>query len=77
MIFQSGIERVFFALWAHARCVGMCGLLVLCSTLVYMSSAFAGEVTLRWDANNEQDLVGYKVYKRMLPSLDYGYPVFS
>jgi len=38
---------------------------------------YAASVTLRWDADNEQDLVGYKIYKRLFPSLDYGSPVFS
>ena len=37
----------------------------------------AASVSLNWDANNESDLAGYKIYKRILPSTDYGSPVFS
>jgi len=38
---------------------------------------YAASITLLWDAHNEQALVGYKIYKRLLPSLDYGSPVSS
>ena len=39
--------------------------------------SYAASVSLTWDANNEHDLAGYTVYQRMLPSTDYGSPVFS
>ncbi len=40
-----------------------------------LAPALAGEVTLSWDPNNEKDLAGYRIYKRTLPSLDYGSPI--
>ena len=45
--------------------------------LAYGDVGYAASVPIAWDANPEQDLAGYKVYKRILPSLDYGSPVFS
>ena len=53
-------------------CIGLVLSLLACGDMSYAAS-----VSLDWDANNEQDLAGYKVYKRMLPSIDYGSPVFS
>ncbi|WNM63963.1 Ig-like domain-containing protein [Candidatus Nitrospira neomarina] len=32
---------------------------------------------MTWDKNSESDLAGYKIYKRTLPSQDFGQPIFS
>ncbi|WP_443147597.1 Ig-like domain-containing protein, partial [Nitrospira sp.] len=32
---------------------------------------------MTWNKNTESDLAGYKVYKRALPSQDFGQPIFS
>jgi len=53
-------------------CIGLALSLLACPAVGY-----AGSVSLTWDANPEQDLAGYNVYQRMLPSTDYGSPVFS
>lgn len=37
----------------------------------------AANVTLTWSPNSESDLAGYRIYKRILPSSDYGGPIFS
>jgi hypothetical protein len=46
----------------------------LCLTLVFAGNLFAGEVTLRWNANGETDLSGYNVYYGK-SSRRYGAPV--
>jgi hypothetical protein len=54
--------------------------LYICLALYLLASgevSYAASVSLNWDANNESDLVGYKIYQRILPSSDYGTPVFS
>ena len=45
--------------------------------LIFSSYLHAANVTLTWNPNNESDLAGYKIYKRVLPSTDYGLPIFS
>ena len=45
--------------------------------LMMSSNIHAASVSVTWDANNESDLAGYKIYQRKLPSTDYGSPVFS
>ena len=45
--------------------------------LIMFSNLHAASVSLTWDANSESDLAGYKIYQRILPSTDYGFPVFS
>ena len=42
--------------------------------LTFFSMAFAGEITLAWDANTEPDLSGYRIYYGT-SSHDYGDPV--
>ncbi|WNM57962.1 Ig-like domain-containing protein [Candidatus Nitrospira allomarina] len=37
----------------------------------------ASSIQVTWDANTESDLAGYKIYKRTLPSQDFGQPIFS
>ena len=45
---------------------------------LFVSSAYsASSVQLTWNANTESDLAGYKIYKRTLPSQDFGQPIFS
>ena len=62
---------------AERQClVRLCVCLAL-SLLACPAVGYAGSVSLTWDANNEQDLAGYSVYQRMLPSTEYGSPVFS
>ncbi len=34
-------------------------------------------ITLTWKPNNESGLAGYNIYKRILPSTDYGRPILS
>ena len=52
--------------------------LVTCSLLIlflsYASIALAGEATLSWNANNETDLAGYKIYYGT-SSGQYGTPI--
>ncbi|HBP86985.1 MAG TPA: hypothetical protein DD706_04730, partial [Nitrospiraceae bacterium] len=45
---------------------------------LFVSPAYsASSIQLTWNANNESDLAGYKIYKRTLPSQDFGQPIFS
>ncbi|WP_454065070.1 hypothetical protein [Candidatus Nitrospira salsa] len=37
----------------------------------------AASLTLTWEPNNENDLAGYRIYKRIPPSTNYGAPAFS
>ena len=51
--------------------------LILFAFFLIVPNLHAATVTLTWNANNEIDLAGYKIYKRLLPSIDYGSPIFS
>ena len=45
---------------------------------LFVSPAYsASSIQLTWNANTESDLAGYKIYKRTLPSQDFGQPIFS
>ena len=44
---------------------------------IMFSNLYAATVSITWNANSEADLAGYNIYKRNLPSTDYGSPVFS
>ena len=46
-------------------------------TVFMVTNLHAGNVTITWDANTESDLAGYKIYQRILPSLDYGLPIYN
>ena len=39
--------------------------------------SYAANASVTWNASPEQDLAGYKIYKRTLPSINYGSPIFS
>jgi len=43
----------------------------LAGVIISSTMAFAGEITLAWDANTEPDLAGYKIYYG-IASGDYG-----
>jgi hypothetical protein len=45
--------------------------------LMMVSHLHAAGVSLTWNANGEADLAGYNVYQRILPSIDYGSPIYS
>ena len=51
----------------------------LAFSLIFLlpTSVFAGSATMTWASNTESDLAGYKIYKRALPSQDFGQPIFS
>ena len=51
--------------------------LFLFLSLIMSSNLYAGSVSLSWDANSESDLAGYNIYKRILPSPEYGSPISS
>ena len=51
--------------------------LLALATLVPCSPAFSANVSVTWNKNTESDLAGYKIYKRTLPSQDFGQPIFS
>lgn len=40
-------------------------LALIIALIVWALPSFAGEVTLRWDANTEPDLAGYKLYYKI------------
>ena len=46
-------------------------------TVIPCAPVFSANVSVTWDKNSESDLAGYKIYKRTLPSQDFGQPVFS
>ncbi len=52
-------------------------LLVAIITVVPCAPVFSANVSVAWNKNTESDLAGYKIYKRTLPSQDFGQPVFS
>ncbi len=52
-------------------------LLLALGVLAPYSSVFAASASISWDPNAESDLAGYKLYKRTLPSQDFGQPIFS
>ncbi|MGP0593548.1 Ig-like domain-containing protein [Nitrospira sp. T9] len=52
-------------------------LTLLLSGLLISPAYSASSIQLIWDANTESDLAGYKIYKRTLPSQDFGQPIFS
>ncbi len=60
----------------HSLFVRIPFLLLLVSSMMG-SNLFAAKVVLTWNPNNEADLAGYNVYKRRLPSNDYGSSIFS
>ena len=49
-------------------------LLTMLGTCVNLHAA---SVMISWDPNPESDIAGYKLYKRALPSQDFGQPIFS
>ncbi len=52
-------------------------LLLALITVLPASPVFSANVSVTWNKNTESDLAGYKIYKRALPSQDFGQPVFS
>ena len=52
-------------------------LLLALITVIPASPVFSANVSVTWNKNTESDLAGYKIYKRTLPSLDFGQPTFS
>ncbi|HNP97153.1 MAG TPA: fibronectin type III domain-containing protein, partial [Cyclobacteriaceae bacterium] len=46
-------------------------------TVIPCAPVFSANVSVTWDKNSESDLAGYKIYKRTLPSQDFGQPIFS
>ena len=52
-------------------------LLFALGILTPYSQVFAASASISWDPNTESDLAGYKLYKRTLPSQDFGQPIFS
>ncbi len=52
-------------------------LLVAIITVIPCAPVFSANVSVAWNKNTESDLAGYKIYKRTLPSQDFGQPVFS
>ncbi|MDR4483588.1 MAG: Ig-like domain-containing protein [Nitrospirales bacterium] len=52
-------------------------LLLALITVIPASPGFSANVSVTWNKNTESDLAGYKIYKRTLPSLDFGQPTFS
>ena len=52
-------------------------LLLAIGILTPCSPVFAANVSVSWDPNTESDIAGYKLYKRTLPSQDFGQPLFS
>ncbi len=52
-------------------------LLAAIITVIPCAPVFSANVSVTWNKNTESDLAGYKIYKRTLPSQDFGQPVFS
>jgi Bacterial Ig domain len=52
-------------------------LLLALIAVIPCTSVYSANVSVTWNANTESDLAGYKIYKRTLPSQDFGQPVFS
>ncbi|HNP30171.1 MAG TPA: fibronectin type III domain-containing protein, partial [Nitrospirales bacterium] len=52
-------------------------LLLAWGALVPCAPVFSADVSVSWNPNSESDLAGYKIYKRTLPSQDFGQPIFS
>ena len=50
---------------------------LLVTFFIVPSNLLAADVSLTWTPNTEQDLAGYNIYQRTLPSTDYGLPIFS
>jgi Bacterial Ig domain len=46
-------------------------------TVMPCAPVFSANVSVTWNKNSESDLAGYKIYKRTLPSQDFGQPIFS
>jgi Big-like domain-containing protein/fibronectin type III domain protein len=54
-----------------------CILFVALTTVIPCDPVFSANVSVTWNKNTESDLAGYKIYKRTLPSQDFGQPIFS
>ncbi|WP_447964970.1 Ig-like domain-containing protein [Nitrospira sp. Ecomares 2.1] len=52
-------------------------LLIAIITVIPCPPVFSADVSVTWNKNTESDLAGYKIYKRTLPSQDFGQPLFS
>uniref|UniRef100_UPI0031404003 fibronectin type III domain-containing protein n=1 Tax=uncultured Nitrospira sp. TaxID=157176 RepID=UPI0031404003 len=52
-------------------------LLLALMAVIPCAPAFSADVSVTWNKNTESDLAGYKIYKRTLPSQDFGQPIFS
>ena len=46
-------------------------------SFMIVSNLYAASVSLSWSANDESDLAGYNIYKRLQSTNDYGAPIFS
>lgn len=51
--------------------------LLLLVSFIMVSNLYAAGISLTWNANKEADLARYKVYNRLLPTNEYGSPIFS
>ena len=51
-------------------------ILLLLALLTPCSPVFSASVLVSWDSNTESDLAGYKLYKRALPTQNFGQPIF-
>ncbi|MCA9473074.1 MAG: fibronectin type III domain-containing protein, partial [Nitrospira sp.] len=50
---------------------------ILSLTIGMTQTSEGASVTLSWKPNQESDLAEYRIYRRVLPSSDYGAPIFS